>query len=698
MNSAEAKKRIEKLKKEINHYRYAYHVLNQELIPPAALDSLKKELFDLEKRFPRLITADSPTQRIGGKPLKEFAKVRHLVPMLSFNDAFSQEDILNFEERNLKLLNPVEKFDYYLELKIDGLAIKLIYENGFLKIGSTRGDGYLGEDVISNIKTIEAIPLKLLSLAEIAKNLKLAGLNQKIIKNFEDRYPAELEVRGEVFITKKNLFVLNDQRTKKGETTFANPRNAAAGSLRQLDPKISASRKLDSFIYDIVSDLGQETHEEEHLILKSLGFKVNPYSKRVKNMVEASKFRDEWEKRREELDFEIDGIVIQINQNSVFQKLGVVGKAPRAAIAFKFSPKQTTTRVKNIILQVGRTGILTPVAALEPIELGGVRISRASLHNQAEIEKLDLRIGDTVIVSRAGDVIPQVDQVLKNLRDGQEKKFIFPKKCPICDSTAVKIGAYYRCSNKNCVALLREQIYHFVSKPAFDVKGLGPKIIDKFLDWGLIQDAADLFKFKSGDLVGLEGFDLTSEKNILANIDRAKTISLRRFLYGLGIIHFGQENANVLADFLKKRGVIKKPIDLWLAARKLNPNDYNAIVGFGPKIIASLTDYFNNSKTKVFLEKLTRAGIKIKSQSFSAGSKNIFTGQVFVLTGQLKNYGREEAKELIRSLGGGVAESISKKTSFLVVGENPGSKLAQAKKLGLKTLTEPEFLKLIKKS
>ena len=693
-----AKERIEKLKKLINKYRYFRQVLNKELVPPEVEDSLKQELFELEQKFPELVTPDSPTQRIGGAPLKEFKKVRHEVPMLSFNDAFSFEELKNWEERNKKLLPENIYFDYFTELKIDGLAIKLIYENGILSLGSTRGDGYLGEDVTQNIKTIEAIPLSILPLDEIIFNLKKENLPMRVIEKFNDGYPKKIEVRGEVFMHKIDFEKLNEIRINNNETPFANPRNAAAGSLRQLDPKITAQRKLDSFIYDLISDLGQKTHEEEHLILKCLGFKTNPIVKKCKNLEEVFKFREYWEKHRDTLSFEIDGIVVQINENVIFDKLGIAGKAPRGAIAFKFSPKQKTTIIEDIIIQVGRTGILTPVAILKPVEIGGVTISRASLHNEDEIKRLDLKIGDTVIVSRAGDVIPQITGVMKELRTGKEKHFVFPTKCPICESQIIKEGAYYKCSNKNCYALQREKIYHFVSKQAFDIEGLGPKIIDKLLENNIIQDAADLFLIKPGMLRRLPGFDLISEKNLIRNIESRKKIKLSKLIYSLSIPHIGEENAKILADFFQKRGEIKFPIDLWLIAHQLPKISYQSIFGFGPKIINDVYNWFQNKKNKEFLDKLTKNGIEI----ISSEQENFFSplrGLIFCFTGELESYPRSVAEKLIEDLGGVTVDSISSKVNYLVVGKNPGSKLEKAKKYSkIKIINEEEFLKLIEEN
>jgi DNA ligase (NAD+) len=700
MDREEAKERIEKLKEIINEARYVYHVLNKDLYPPEVLDSLKKELFDLEQKFPEFITPDSPTQRIGGEPLKEFPKVRHKVPMLSFNDAFSEEDLKNWEERNMKIIYPREsvldphKFvvEYFCELKIDGLAIKLVYKNGILETGATRGDGYLGEDVAQNVKTIEAIPLSLLPLPKIIENLKNEGLNETK-KYFEKGYPEEIEVRGEVFMHLKDFHDLNKEREKNGEPLFANPRNAAAGSLRQLDPKITAQRKLDSFAYALITNLWQKTHEEEHKILKCLGFKTNPNTKLCKNLKEVVEFRNYWEKNREKLTYEIDGIVVTINQNNIFKELGIVGKAPRGAIAFKFSPKEGTTIIEDVIFQTGRTGIVTPVAVLKPVEIGGVTISRASLHNEDEIKRLGVKIGDTVVVVRAGDVIPQVDRVIFELRTGKEKNIVFPEKCPNCETKLIKDGAYWRCPNKKCYALEKEKIIHFVSKSAFDILGLGEKIIEKLLDNNLIQDPADLFKLKVGDLRKLPGFDVLSEKNILESINSRKKITLPRFIYALGILHIGEENAKLLAHFLGQKKKITKPSDLIEVTQNLKAIHYSAIPGFGEKVSQSVAEWFESEENKNYLKKLTEVGIEIVEEEKKEGK---LKGEVFVFTGELEKYSREEAKRIVESLGAETTDTVSKKVTILVIGKNPGSKLEKAKKLGIKTISEEEFYELIK--
>jgi DNA ligase (NAD+) len=687
----EARERVAKLKKEIDRYRYAYHVLDEELIPQSALDSLKKELFDLEGKFPSLVTPDSPSQRVEGKPLKEFKKVRHERPMISFNDAFSETDMDEWFLRLENFLKKKAKPELYCELKIDGLAIELVYENGVFVQGSTRGNGLVGEDITQNLKTVEAIPLTLLPAGEVKKNARSLGLDP-------DRFDLDfkrLVVRGEVFISRKEFDRINREQEKKGEKTYANPRNIAAGSIRQLDSSITAARKLDSFEYAIVSDIGQKFHEEEHLLLSAMGFKTNPHNKKADSMKEVFDFRDHWEKHRDRLAYEIDGIVAIVNDNGVFEKAGVVGKAPRGAMAYKFSPREATTVLRDVKVQVGRTGALTPVAIMEPVEVGGITITHASLHNQDEIDRLDLRIGDTVVISRAGDVIPQVTKVLVNLRTGKEKAFKMPAFCPVDGSRVVKDGAISRCSNPRCGARHKENLYHFVSRGAFDIRGLGPKIIDRFLDEGLIADAADIFTLEEGDIEVLERFGERSAENIVNEIAGKKTIGLPRFLYGLGIIHVGEETAIALArETLNLKPRTSKPTDILKIFRKLSLEDLQNIRDIGPAVSKSIYEWFREKRNSELLERLEEAGVRIEPSGVKATGGKL-KGKTFVLTGTLAGMERGAAKERIRSLGGEVSESVSGKTDYVVAGENPGSKYDKARQLGVKVLNEGEFFKLI---
>ncbi|OGN00988.1 MAG: hypothetical protein A3I26_02525 [Candidatus Yanofskybacteria bacterium RIFCSPLOWO2_02_FULL_43_10] len=661
MAKSEAKERIDKLKKTINRHRYLYHVLDRQEISDEALDALKKELFDLEQKFPEFITSDSPTQRIGGKPLKQFKKVHHPEPMLSFNDAFDENDMNEWKKRFEKILPRAKQHGYYCELKIDGLAIELIYKNGLLDTGSTRGDGIVGEDVTQNLKTVDAIPLV---------------LNEK----------KDVVVRGEVFITRKEFERINKTQKKAGLKIYANPRNLAAGSIRQLDPKVTASRRLDSYAYSLITDFGQKTHEDEHLILKTLGFKTNPHNKAAANMREVDKFRDYWEKERDKLNYETDGVVVILNHNNIFNRLGVVGKAPRGAIAYKFSPKESETVVEDIIVQVGRTGVLTPVAVLRPVQIGGTTVSRATLHNLDEIKRLGVKTGDTVIVGRAGDVIPDVKKVLKELRTGKEKEFHMPKKCPACGEPVEKTEEQvaYRCVNRDCPAIKREAIYHFVSRKALNMEGIGPRIIDQLMAAGLIRDSADLFSLKKEDLLNLERFADKSAENVIDAIRSKKKVALNKFIYSLGIDHVGEETGFVLA---KKFKTLKSIAEAGLEELQNVPD-------VGPVVAQSIYDWFQKPYNKNILSKFKKAGIRVIEEKVTKESAK-FVGKTFVLTGTLESLGRDEAKDKIRELGGDVSGSVSKNTDYVITGSEPGSKYDEAEKLGIKIVNEKEFLEML---
>ena len=721
MNKEEARDRIGKLKNLINYHRYLYHALDREEISQPALDSLKKELFDLEQNYPEFITPDSPTQRVGGKALTKFDKVRHSKSMLSFNDAFSREDMEDWLERNSKLLEKSEiagakrtsssssatesllrdeggkesealfdfanarVIDFFCEPKLDGLAIELIYEEGIFRTGSTRGDGIFGENVTQNLKTIESVPLKLREMEDVSKDLEREGLIE-VAKNIKENGPKEVVVRGEAVITKKTFELVNKEQAKRSLSPFANPRNLAAGSLRQLDTKITAQRKLDVIAYDLISDFGQITHGEEHKILAALGFKTNnKFSKYCKDLTEVFDFHQFWQKNRDKLPYEIDGIVVTVNNNKIFEKLGVVGKAPRAAIAFKFPLKEATSIVLDIGVQVGRTGALTPVAYLKPVKIGGATISRATLHNEDEIKRLGLKIGDTVVVGRAGDVIPDIVKVLPELRTGKEKEFHLPKKCPACGTKLVKPEGevVWRCPNRKCFAQLRRYFYHFVSKGAFNIVGLGHKIIDRLIDANLISDPADLFKLEVGDILSLERFAEKSAKNLIEAVQSKKQITLLRFIYALGIRNVGEETAKDLSENFQTLEKLKT------AALE----ELQKIEDIGPIVAKSIFDWLSLKRNLEFLKKMEKVGIEIIMEKKM--NHQLLSGKTFVLTGNLETINREEAKEKIRSLGGEVSESVSKKTDFVVVGKKPGSKLKIAKELGLKIINEQKFLELI---
>ena len=704
MNLRKTKERIEKLKKEINYHRYLYHVLDKPVISDAVWDSLKRELKELEAENPEFITPDSSTHRVGGEPLDKFKKVRHDFPMLSLEDAFSEEETRDWEER-IRKMRPSSKFGYFSELKIDGFAISLIYENGALVEGSTRGDGITGEDVTINLKTIEAIPLALkIYEKELigAKNPLFTRQNGKIIQILKGLInKGKLEVRGEVFMTKKVFESVNEERKAKGEALYANPRNTAAGSIRQLDPKVAASRRLDFMAYGLVTDVGQETHGEEHEILKALGFKTDAFARGCADLEAVSDFYKEIEKKRPALKHMIDGVVVSVNDSDTFKRLGVAGKAPRGAIAFKFPAEEATTVVRDIIVNVGRTGALTPVAHLEPVPIGGTIVSHASLHNQDEIKRLGLKIGDTVIVKRAGDVIPKVTEALKNMRSGKEKEFKMPKTCPVCGAPVVqKEGeVMYRCPNKQCPAKNKEALYHFVSKYAFNILGLGPKILDRLSDLGLISDAADIFGLETGDLVPLERFGEKSAQNLVSSIQGSKNVSLARFLYALGIIHVGEKTALLLAQRAKEQVKSQKSKvksnEVLKIFQNISLEDLQKVTDIGPVVARSIYDYFYFGYAKRFLQKLDQAGIIIELPKAEIIGRTL-DGKSFVLTGELENMTRDEAKDRIRERGGEISGSVSKNTDFVVAGRAPGSKYDKAKKLGVKIIGEEELLRIIK--
>ena len=666
MTKKEAIERIKKLKELINRYRLSRLVFDKPLVSEEVEDSLKKELFDLEEAYPELVTPDSPTQRIGGRPLKEFKKVPHQEKMHSLNDAFSKEDISKWLAR-LANIGFKKIPEFFCDLKMDGLAVELKYENGIFTQGSTRGDGLVGEDVTQNLKTIEAVPLK---------------LGMSIYRNIE--IPRELYIRGEVFLTKKEFERINKEQKKKGGKIYANPRNIAAGSIRQLDSKITAGRKLDFYAYDVVGK-GLKTKAEEYEVLKKWGIKTNPHHVAVKSEKEINEFKNKWEEKRGDLDYEIDGVVISINDNRVFENAGIAGKAPRGGIAYKFSPKEAETLVEDIVVQVGRTGVLTPIAKLRPVKIGGVIVSRATLHNLDEIKRLGVKIGDTVIVGRAGDVIPDVKKVLQELRTGKEKDFKMPKKCPACRELVERVQdqVAFKCVNSDCPAIRREQIYHFVSRRAFDIVGIGSKLIDQLMDAGLIQDAADLYSLTKEDLLNLDRFAEVSASKAVKSIQSRKPVPLSRFIYALGISNVGEETAVTLAKRFKTLDRI----------REASLEDLQSVEDIGPVVAESIYSWFEKPYHKKILQKLEKAGVKVQNEK-GGGLK--LAGKMFVLTGILESMSRDEAKDKVRDLGGEVSSSVSKETDFVVAGAEPGTKYDKAKKLGIKIITEKEFLEMIK--
>lgn len=677
MNIKEARKRIEKLKKVINHHRYLYHVLDKPNIDDDAFDSLKHELKKIEDQFPSLVTPDSPTQRVGGEPLKAFRKVRHAKPMLSIEDIFTPEELASWEEYVTKL-SKQEPPEYFCELKIDGLALSLKYRHGVLVSGVTRGDGRMGEDVTSNVKTISSIPLRL----ELFGKVKNSVLAKKIVSKIEQ---GTIEVRGEVYIATKDFEKLNHARKREGETLYANPRNLAAGSMRQLDPVLAASRPLSFLAYSLVTDVGQSKHGDEHKLLTMLGFRTDKTARACSDLRAVIGYWKEVKKIRSSLPYQIDGIVVNVNEVKVFERLGVAGKSPRAIRAFKFSPHQTTTIVEDIRVHVGRTGAVTPIAYLKPVEIAGVTVSRATLHNEDEIKRLDVRIGDTVIVSRAGDVIPSVKGVIKELRGSHVRKFKMPTRCPECNTKLVRGEGevIWRCPNPECESRKRESINYFVSRRAFDIDGMGPKIVAQLRNEDLISDPADIFTLTLGDLAALERFGEKSAHNLIAAIDKSKKVSLARFIIALNIRYVGEETSIDLAQYF---GSIK---ELQIASL----DAIRAIDGLGDVTAEYIYKWFQEKKNKAFIKKLLDVGVQIEAPR-RTGTK--LKDRVFVFTGSLETLSREDAQRRVRMLGGDPASSVSSKTDYVVAGKNPGSKIARARDLGVKILDEKAFLRMVK--
>ncbi len=678
MGKTEAKERIKKLKKEIRRHRYLYYVLDDPEISDHVFDSLMHELEKLESDYPDLRTEDSPTQRVGPEPLSHFEKIKHTRKMYSLKDIFGEEEFSDWLKRISKLTK--EKFDFFGELKLDGFAVSLTYEEGVLKTGATRGDGSVGEDVTQNLKTISSLPLRLREPNR--KEVEGIGLSFDLVE--DSLNSSVVEVRGEVFMSKKAFKEINKEQKRRGLSQYANPRNTAAGTIRQLDPKVAANRDLDFMAYDFVTDLGQETHEEKHKLLKLIGFKTDNFAKHLKNKEEVFFLFEEVSKKRNELPWEIDGLVVSVNQEEVYDDLGVVGRSPRGAVALKFPAEQKTTKIQDIIIQVGRTGVLTPIAVLEPVEIRGVTVKRATLHNMDEIERLDVRIGDTIIIERAGDVIPKVVEVIESLRLKKSKKFKVPKECPVCGSFITRDGVYYRCGNKNCPALKRESIYHLVSRGAFNIVGLGPKILDKLYEEGLIRDPADIFSLQQEDLSPLEGLGEKSAENIIKSIKSSKEISLEKFIYSLGILHVGEETAYDLAQHFKNIENIQKA----------SLEDLEKVSDVGEVVAKSIYEWFNNEKNLELLEKFKEKGVKIINPKQKSSNQKL-KGLTFVFTGAMKNLSRSEAEELVKDSGGKSSSSVSKNTDYVVIGDNPGSKHDEAKKLDIKIIDENGFKKLV---
>jgi DNA ligase (NAD+) len=685
LSKSDAAVRVKKLRQEIDTYRYQYHVLNNLEIPEAALDALKHELYELEQQHPELITPDSPTQRVAGEALPGFKKVMHRAPMLSIEDAFSREEVNEWLARMRKLRTEAQ-FEFYAELKMDGLAVSLVYEDGVLVQGATRGDGRVGEEVTHNLRTIEAVPLFLRepSEKEIEKFLKKydGRIDAKKVRATLEKHAGRIEIRGEVYMTKTQFEKLNKLYAKRGEPLLANPRNASAGSIRQLDPKIAAERGLSFFGYAMIGDYGTTTHEQTHELISLLGVPTNPLNRFCKDLDAVQAFYDDVGKRREKLDYWIDGTVVNVNDDELFASLGVVGKTPRAVVAWKFAAEQGTSIVRDIHVSVGRTGALTPVAIMDPVKLAGTTVTHASLHNEDEIERLGLKIGDTVIVEKAGDVIPKIIQVLPKLRTGKEKSFHMPKKCPICGSPVMRREGEVAtvCSNKNCFAQELARLLHFASRYALDIRGLGDKIAEQLIQKGLVREPADLFELTPDEFLTLEGFADISSKKLYNEIQSHRDVPLERFINALGIRHVGEETAR---DLSVAFGSIDK-------LRQVTKEDLMNVEGIGEIVAESVSEYFRDSHEAKRLDHLLEY---IKPSHASKPKSGPLTGTIWVLTGTLESLSREEGKDRIRALGGEVAESVSKKTTYVVVGENPGSKYDKARELGIEILDEKKFLK-----
>jgi len=663
--SSDIKKKIEDLRKKIRHHDYMYYVLSQPEISDKEYDDFMKKLKELEDEYPEFKTADSPTARVGGGILEGFKTVKHRQKMLSLDNTYSFEELEDWVKRVHKGLGPNEKVEYAVEHKIDGVSANLTYEKGRLTIGATRGDGQTGEDVTQNIKNIRAIPLVLLG---------------------ED-IPDFIEIRGEVYMERRDFEILNKEREKIGEVLFANPRNATSGSLKLLDSNIMAKRRLNFFAHSLGEYRGAEIQSQWEFLekLKEWGVRTNPYSKLCKDLNEVIAYCKMWQEKREKLTYDIDGMVVKLNCMSQQKRLGFTLKSPRWAVAYKFPARQASTTVKDIVVQVGRTGVITPVAELEEVECGGVTIKHATLHNFDEIKRLRIKVGDQVLIERAGEVIPKVVKVVKS---GGGKPFSIPKKCEICKGKIVKEkeeDVAYRCINPSCPAQLERGLLHFASRQALDIVGLGEAVVKQLVRKGLVKDFADIYSLKKENLLRLELFKEKKSENLLLAIEKSKQQPLSRLIYGLGIRHVGEKAAYVLAQRFKT-------LDNLLKAKL---EDCDAIYEVGPVMAESIVQFFNQGNTRGLIRKLKNAGLNLEERVVSV-KKSALTGKTIVFSGELKDYSRSQAEELVRRLGGNPSSSVSNSTDLVVAGENPGSKYDKAKKLGVKIIDERAFKELIK--
>ncbi|MFH1406910.1 MAG: NAD-dependent DNA ligase LigA [Candidatus Omnitrophota bacterium] len=667
MEKEKIRQKIEKLRETIRHHDYKYYIEDAPAIADAEYDKLLRELVDLEKAHPEFVMLDSPSQRVGGTVLELFPTLKHKVPMLSMDNTYSAQELREFDARVKKFLS-VQNVEYVVELKIDGVSVSLTYKDGLFVQGATRGDGFVGDDITSNLRTMRSIPLRL--AAE-----KNAGI------------PKLIEVRGEVYMTKKGFLELNKGRKKLEEPLFVNPRNAAAGSLKLLDPKIVAKRHLEVFLWGMGYSEGISftTHYELLEYFKKLGIRTNPNIKKCRNIQEAIDYCDEWEPKREKLSYDIDGMVIKLNSLKDRQRLGATAKAPRWMIAYKFPARRVSTKLKDIIVQVGRTGTLTPVAELEPVFVSGSTVSRATLHNFEELERKDIRIGDTVLIEKAGEIIPQVVEVLKQKRTGKEKKFHTPKACPDCGTKVEKIPeeVAVRCPNIFCPAQAKEALRHFASRGAMDIEGMGEAIVDVLVDKKLVKDYAGIYTLKHRDIAALERMGTKSAQNLIDAIEKSKDRPLAKLIYAFGIRHVGSTSAEVLADNFNSIDEIKKA----------SVEELSNMHGIGEIMGESIYEFFKKDRTLAVLEKLRKANVKLAGVTPKVKGK--LSGLAFVITGTLENYTRLEAQDLLKSKGAKVSDSVSKNTDYVVAGADAGSKLEKARKLGIKAIGEKEFIKLL---
>jgi DNA ligase (NAD+) len=660
--------RVKELRQSLHQHNYRYYVLDDPEISDAEYDRMMQELMKLEADFPDLMSQDSPTLRVGALPLDKFETIEHSIPMLSLENGFNDQDILEFDRRIKRNLNIDNNIVYTAEPKLDGVAVELVYENGRLITASTRGDGYYGELITSNIRTIRSVPLRL--------------------HNEEEKtIPSLLEVRGEVFIAKEAFKSLNNERLDENLPPFANPRNAAAGSLRQLDSKITAKRPLEIFVYGVgrVAELVLESHSDTLNALHKLGFRINPHIRPKITINEVIDCYKELSELRDLLPYDIDGMVVKVDNLDLQRRLGTTSRSPRWAIAYKFKAIQETTRIADIEVQVGRTGTLTPVAHLVPVKIGGVTVSRATLHNEDEIRRKDIKIGDTVLVQRAGDVIPEVVKVITSKRTGEEKTFNMPDSCPVCDSSVIRSEneAALRCINSSCPAQVKERIKHFASKGAFDIDGLGEKLIDQLVDKELLFSYADIFRLKEDMLKNLDRMGSKSAGNIVRAIEDSKRITLHHFIYALGIRHVGEHVAGILANALKSFDKL----------RCAKSDELVAIDGVGSVVAESIVEFFKKDENRKIVDAMISGGIQIFRNDDQKDDQ--LAGKVFVLTGTLENLTRDEARRIIENAGGKVTGSVSRNTDYLVVGASPGSKLKRAQELGVDIIDEETLKKMI---